>query len=1103
MDKLIDWFIRNHVAANFLMAIVVVLGFMTWGKLKKEIFPETSIDTILVTVPYPNATPSEVESGIIVPIEEAIQDVNGIERIRSTASQNVGSVTIEVAAGFVLRNVMDDVKTRVDAITNFAEEAEEPVLQEVLIKAQVLSIAVSADVDEQTLREIAERVREDLLVYSDGTSSISQASIAGVRSYEISIEVSENTLRQYGLTFDDVAGAVRLASLDLPGGSVRTSGGEVLIRTEGKRYTAEEFADVTVITRSDGSSVQLQEIATIRDAFTEDPLESRFDGRPAALINVFRVGNEDTLEIAETAKKYVYEAAPERFPENVELEIWRDDSLLLSGRLDLLARNGLTGLLLVAFVLALFLRPSLALLVALGIPVSFAGAIWMMPHNEISINMISLFAFILVLGIVVDDAIVVGENVYRRLRTGEDPRKAASEGTHEVGMVVIFGVITTAMAFTPMLGLSGVSGKIWPNIPLIVIPTLMFSLVQSKLILPSHLAMLKRFDPDEEPGPIMRFQRKFSRGLETFVEKFYRPPLRVALNSRWVVFVGFIAVFAMTFSLVTTGRVKSKFFPTVEGDILSAKLTMPKGVPFETTRDAIYKMEAAAERLGQEFKDVNGNSIIEHNLTSIGTQPFQLDTFNPAGIPVETNIGEVTLQLAPTAERDITGDELASVWRDYTGSIPGAVILQFQTETAAGGNAIDLELVGNDIESLEKATEEVKAALAAYDGVIDISDSNIEGKRELKLEILPGGEALGLRLGDIANQIRQGFYGEEVQRLQRGRHEVKVFVRYPRDERQSLADLENSKIRLPDGTEVPFSEVATASFGRSYSTVERADRQRMVRITADVDEAKGANANEVVASLTATGAVVEKSEKDRWMENILEYFGVAQSEEAETVDETVEGALSIITKKYPGITYSFEGEQKDQNQSVVEMGQKALIALLAMYVLMAIPLKSYIQPVIVMSVIPFGLVGAIWGHILLGYDLSIMSMCGIVALAGVVVNDSLVLVDYVNRQRRAGKSVTEAAWEAGAARFRAILLTSLTTFAGLTPMLLETDMQARFLIPMAVSLSFGILFATVITLFLVPCVYLMLEDVKAFFSKKIDAPETLTSEDTDALAASS
>jgi len=1079
MESIIHWFSRNHVTGNFLMLMIIIEGLATWPKLKKEIFPEIAINAIAVAVPYPNATPEEVEKGVLIPIEEAIQDVDGIDTIRSVAAQGMGAVTVEVATGYQVRNVMDDVKTRIDAIQNLAEEAEEPTLEEMIVKAQVMSIAVTADTDEHTLRDLAEKLRSGLLSYRGGQTQVTQAVLAGVRKFEISIEVSEQTLRNYGITFDQVAQAVRQSSIDLPAGSVRTEGGEVLIRTESRRYTSEEFAPITVITRPDGSTVSLGEIATIRDGFEEDQIETRFNGHSGILINVFRVGDEDTLKIAETVKKYVSEVAPANLPGGVSLEIWRDESKYLSGRLALLTHNGIFGLILVAIVLALFLRPSLALLVAIGIPVSFAGAIALMPFTGISINMISLFAFILVLGIVVDDAIVIGENVYRRMRNGENPHDAAPNGTHEVGVVVIFGVLTTVAAFTPMLGLSGVSGKIWPNIPLIVIPTLLFSLVQSKLILPSHLALLKPFDPHREPGPIMRFQHFFSRGLEKFVDTVYRPSLKWALHNRYIVLASFITLFVLVGSLVRSGWIKFHFFPDVETDVIISKLQLPKGVSFEKTRSSIRHIEESAFQLNKEFHDRGGNPVIRNILVSVGTQPFQQGIVGE-GIPKGSNLGEIAIELQPGANRDFSALEVVSRWRELTGNIPGSVELTFRTESAAGGNAIDLELVGDDLKKIEAATAETRKALAKFDGVIDIGDSNIEGKRELTLGIRPGAEALGLRLGDIARQVRQGFYGEEIQRLQRGRDEVKVFVRYPEKERKSIADLENMKIRTADGSEVPFSQVATASFGRSNSTIQRTNLQRAIRITADVDKARGINANEVVEALTRGAKPANYFQ--RWGINLTNWYRGIRGWKPLSPPEP--GVLVEIERKYRGVQYSFEGEQKDQAESVQEMGQKFIIALLGMYVLMAIPLRSYIQPLIVMSVIPFGLVGAVIGHMIMGFSLSIMSMCGIIALSGVVVNDSLVLVDYVNRHVADGQSTVHAAWNAGTARFRPILLTSLTTFAGLTPMLLETDIQGRFLTPMAVSLSFGILFATGITLLLVPCIFLILEDVKSLVTRE-------------------
>jgi multidrug efflux pump subunit AcrB len=1065
MHKMILWFSRNHVAGNFLMLAVLIAGLTTWFSLKKEIFPETSIDAITVRIPYPNATPEESERGVCIPVEEAIADLQGIKKISSTASQNHGVVVIEVENGYRVRDIMSDVKARVDAIDNFPEEAEKPVLEEILIKAPVMSVTLTADTDEATLRQLAEQVRDDLLAHEApkpdnladfvsqavrGKPRISQVEIAGTRPYEISIEVPEERLRALGLKLSDIAQAVRSTTLDLPGGSIRTGRGEIILRALGKRYEAAALADVPVATAADGGVILLGDVATLIDGFEDVDLGNRFDGKNALVINVFRVGNEDTLALAALVKDYVARSA-KRLPDGASLAIWNDQSLYLSGRLDLLKRNALFGLTLVLIVLALFLRPSLAMIVALGIPVSFAGGIWLMPILGISVNMISLFAFILVLGIVVDDAIVTGENVYTRIQKGEHPSIAAYKGTQEVSVVVIFGVMTTIVAFTPMLGLSGVSGKIWPNIPLVVIPTLVFSLLQSKFVLPAHLALLAPTDHSKPVNFLFRIQRRIAGGLETFVRRFYQPALGRLLDWRYVTAAGFTAILIISVSVVGSGWIASQFFPEVEGDILSAKIELAQGVPFEETERVVRRIEQAAMELNAAHRSRDGGPIIRHILSSAGTQPF-LTSFAPGGPPTATHLGEVTLELSPAAERDVSSEILVAEWRRRAGAIPGVVELSMQAETAAGGNAIDVNLSGDDLERLEQATAFAREGLAKFAGVIDIADSNREGKDELRFtELTAAGRALGFRLEDVALQVRDAFYGNEVQRLQRGRDEVKVMVRYPEADRRELESLEDMKLRTPAGDEVPLKQVVMLEPGRGPAVITRTDRQRSIKLTADVEP--GVNANQVVSAFTSE-------------------------------------VLAGIPERFPGIRFAFEGEQKDQADSIRELGIGFVFALIGMYVLIAIPLRSYFQPIIIMCVIPFGIVGAIWGHAIMGLNLSIMSMCGLVALAGVVVNDSLVMVDYVNRHRAESPTLRDAAMQAGGRRFRAIILTSLTTFVGIMPMVLETDMQAKFLIPMAVSLGFGILFATVITLFLVPCVYLILEDISRLLGKARPAAAT-------------
>ncbi len=1053
MENLIKWFSRNHVAGNFLMLAVILAGFTTWFQLRKEIMPEVAIDSVSIRVPYPNATPEEVESGIIIPVEEAIADIEGIDEIKSTASQSMGSIVAEVKAGYALRDVMGDIKAKVDAIDNLAEQAEEPVITEIIIRNQVLSIAISADTDERSLRNLAEKVRDDLLNFEPSRKGffgqlspeqkITQIELTGVRPYEISIELAEQTLRELDLTIGQVAHAVRQSSLDLPGGAVDTEAGEVIIRANAKRYSAEEFENIPVVTSPDGSTVYLHEIARVIDGFEDVELSNTFDGKPAVMVDIFRVGEQDTLILAKAAKEYIEEAR-KTLPEGVQLEIWNDMSLMLAGRLDLLGRNAGIGILLVLIVLTLFLRPSLAVLVAIGIPVSFAGGIWMMPTVDVSINMISLFAFILVLGVVVDDAIVVGENVYTRIQGGMAPKEAAWKGSHEVGVIVIFGVLTTALAFTPMLGIDGVSGKYWRNIPLIVIPTLLFSLVQSKLVLPAHMSFLKPTDRSKDlKNPLMRLQRKISDGLERFVKSVYTPALDQMLRQRYIVVASFIFLFILTIGLIGGNRVKFVFFPKVEGDVLTANLELAAGTPYAHTVAALDKMEDAMVQINQEFTDKNGDTVVKHWVRSDGTMSLQSE-FAFGGKPIESHLGQFVVELAPASEREVTGAEITARWRELVGAIPGAVELSFQSNTAGGGNAIDMNLVGPNLSDLEAASALAQSELAKVVGTIDITDSNRQGKREVQIrELTASGRALGFTLEEVIRQVRWAFYGNEVQRLQRGKDDLKVMVRLSKEERLSLENLEQLRLRAPlTGEEVPLMQVAILNEGRGVSSISRIGRQRSIKVSADVDPAL-ANQTDVQNAFTGT-------------------------------------TLPTVIKTFPTVRFEADGEVKDRNDSISQMMAGFAAALLGMYVMMAIPLKSYIKPLIVMCVIPFGIVGAVGGHILMGLDFSIMSLCGIIALSGVVVNDSLVLVEFVTRyEKEMGKR--EAARKAGASRFRAIILTSLTTFVGIMPMVTETDMQARFLIPMAVSLGFGILFATLITLILVPSVYLILEDIKRLF----------------------
>ena len=1043
MRAIVAWFANNRVAANLLMAVIVGAGLLALPDIREEVVPELDPEMISVMVPYLGAAPEEVEEGVCARIEEAVASLTGVKKITSTAAEGVGTVLIEVLEGIEPRELLDDVKNRVDAIATFPEETEEPIVQHQLVKRQAINVAVSGQVDEKTLKKIGERIRDDLAALQ----GISQVELTTARPYEISIEVSETALRRHGLTFDRVADAVRRSSLDLPGGSVRTSGGEILLRGKGQAYLGEEFESLILLSRTDGTRILLGDVANVVDGFAETDQASRFDGEPAVLITVFRVGEQSAIDIAKAITDYVKEAA-RRLPAGITLTTWRDDSRVLRSRLELLTRNARFGFVLVVISLTLFLRLGLALWVSMGIPISFLGAIMLMPHLGVSINLISLFAFIVVLGIVVDDAIIVGENIHRHYEAGTPGLEAAIRGTREVLVPVTFGVLTSVAAFSPLLALGGMTGQMFRVLPLVVIPTLLFSLIESLCILPAHLSHLRQAPLTAVGRAWSTFQSAFTRSLKWFSDNIYGRVLDWSLEWRYLTVTAGIFTLLFSVGLWFGGWIKFQFLPDVEADNVVALLTMPRGTPPDVTARALRQLEDSAERMRREVER-DGQSVFMHTLTSIGEQPSLATQVRPGSGAVGQNfsgahLGEMNIQLVSSEERTVSSLEIGNLWRELTPPIADAVKLTFSTSLLNSGEDINVQLTSGRLDELERAAEELKNYLGQYAGVDEITDSLLAGKQEIKLSILPAAETLGLTLADLSRQVRQAFYGAEAQRIQRGRDEVKVMVRYPFSRRRSLADLESMRIRTPSGAEVPFAVVAELSMGRGPADIRRVDRNRAVNVTANVNENRS-NSNEIIADLQHT-------------------------------------FLPDLARSLPGLKFSFEGEQRHQQDTLSDLADGFLIALLAIFALLAVPLRSYLQPLIIMSAIPFGLVGAILGHLLLGMDLTIISMFGIVALAGVVVNDSLVLVDYVNRRRREGLSAEQALRLGGRSRFRPILLTSVTTFLGLTPLLLEKSIQAQFLMPMAVSLAFGVLFATVIALIVLPSAYMILEDLLTLFS---------------------
>ncbi|MBI1367550.1 MAG: AcrB/AcrD/AcrF family protein [Planctomycetes bacterium] len=1055
----LSWFARNSVAANLLMLMVLTGGVISMVRMRMEVFPEIDQQKIIVTVPYLGASPAEVEEGVCVRVEEALAGIDGVKRLRSTAMEGSGAVIVELEDYASMRKVLTDVEAAVDRISTFPKETEKPVISEVTNRVQVLSLVVYGQVGERTLKALADQIRDDLTTMPN----ISQAEVTGMRPFEVGVEISEDALRKYGMTFDQVADAVRQASLDLPGGSVKSVGGEILLRTKGQRYTGREFEDIILMSRPDGTVLRLGDVAKIQDAFADTDVSTYYDGHRAAVINIFRVGEQDAIDVARTVKKYVAEHEA-MMPKGVHLDTWFDRSTYLQGRIDLLTRNAMYGLILVFVCLALFLDLKLAFWTTMGIPISFMGAFWVLSQMGMTINMISLFAFIIVLGIVVDDAIVVGENIFEHRQRGMDPIKASILGVREMAIPVTFAVLTTVVAFLPLLFTAGDIGKIVSFMPMVVISVLLISLTEALLILPSHLATPLHTG---RYGPIGRLQDHVRDGFNWFVNGPYLRALAWCIRQRYLATAIGVGVMVIVFGLVAGGHIKFVFFPKIDSDNVVAVLAMPQGTPAEETRKVVERIEAAAERVRKKLDAVtpaDHPTMFRHISTTVGQRPFK-DLVGGAGGPSiirtsDSHLAEVNIELLDTEHRNISSETIGAMWREEVGPIPGVSSLVFVSSFFSAGDAVNVELAHRDFDKLLAAVDVLKTKLSSFAGVTDIADSFEPGKQEIKLAITPEGRALGLTLADLARQVRQGFYGEEAQRIQRGRDDIKVMVRYPEEGRKSLADLENMRIRTAAGAEVPFRTVAEVTVGQGYAQIQRADRRRIVSVTSDVNEADG-NADEINKELR-------------------------------------EKVLPQLARDFPGLTYSFEGAQREQNESMDSLKWNFVVALLGIFGLLGIQFKSYIQPLIVMSAIPFGLVGATLGHICMGLlldgtpmPLSFLSGFGVVALTGVVVNDSLIMIDYINRARGEGVPLSQVILDSGTRRFRPIMLTTATTFCGLTPMLLERSLQARFLVPMAVSLGWGVLFSTAITLLLVPTLYMILEDLKTWIgvaAAPVEAP---------------
>ena len=1032
------WMAENSVAANLLMALVVISGLIMMQRVKQEVFPEFDLDIIVINVVYPGASPEEIEQGILLGIEDGIKGIDGIKEVKSFGYESVGVVSIELLLGMDRNRVLSDVKNAVDRITSFPEDIERPVVSLAQIRNQVMSLVVAGDVSEKVLRGLAEEIRDELLQ----NPKITLAELTAVRPYEVSVEVSKENLRAYSLSLEEIAAKVRRASVEIAGGTVKSESGEVLLRTDERRLSAEEYGAVALRSLPGGSKLELKDISTIKDGFAENDQRSTFNGKRAAMIKIFRVGDQTPIEIAGLVKSYMADKM-DKLPAGIELAIWGDRSKMYEERVDLLMRNAYLGLLLVILVVGLFLEVRLAFWVTLGIPICFIGALNLLPGFGVSINMISLFGFIVTLGIVVDDAIIVGEAIYRRREEGLGRLKAAILGVQDVATPVIFAVLTTIVAFMPMLFVPGVSGKFFKNIPVVVIAVLILSLVESLFILPAHLAHTRKGKGSVLVERLNQIQAKFSGKLQAFIMGRFTDWVRWSTNNIFLTIALGLMLFFISLGLVSGGWIKFTFLPKIESDQVVATLTMPFGTPIEETRRLEKRLNLALDTALGEFGKKEDVTL------GIFSESGSKGNARPGGGPrgrrdsAGSHLAQVGVYLVASDKRDFSAREFATRWREEVGEVAGAENLNFRFAIGAGsGEAIDFVLSHRDNALLERAAQQLGEHLGTYDGVQDIDDGFAAGKEQLSFKLKPQAIEAGLNEMQLARQIRSAFFGIEAERQLRGREEIRTYVRLPRHQRESEYHLEELMLNTVKG-EIPLMEAAEVSRGRSYTNIQRQDGRRVIHVTADVD-AKKVDSNKVVSSVRA------------------DFIGQLKSDN-------------------PGLSVSLGGEQRRQQTSMGAIAKNYTVALIAMFALLAVAFRSYTQPFLIMLAIPFGFVGMVFGHIVMGYGLSFISMMGFVALSGVVVNDSLVLIVAINRFREGGMSAVEAAVAGAQRRFRAIMLTSLTTFFGLLPMIFEPSVQARFLIPMAISLGFGIMFATLITLFIVPAFYLTLEKLRERF----------------------
>ena len=1031
----IAWFARNPVAANLLMLVIIAVGLGSAFSIQRAMFPAFDFELIFVTVPYPGAAPEEVEQGVVMKIEEAINDLDGIKRVESDSWESLGRIMIEPQEGVEVNKLFSDIQNRIDGIASFPEEAEQPVISLPEILFPTLTIQISGPMDERSMKALADEMRRELLTIPE----VSAADVVGARDYEIAIEISEQLLREYHLTLNDVANTIAASSLDLPSGSVQTRNGDIMLRTLGQAYVQQDFEKLVLKTWPDGTRLLLGDIATVEDGFVDAKGFALFNGQYSLGVNVFAMGKQDIIETADAAKAYVAKKQ-HSLPQGVTLDIWSDATYYLKQRLGMMLKNLAIGALLVFITLALFLEIKLAFWVMLGIPISFLGAMAIIntPYIDASLNMISIFGFILVLGIVVDDAIIMGESAYSESERYGHSLDNVIRGVHRVATPATFGVLTTIVAFAPTLFVQGVFGPMVAACGWVVILCLLFSLVESKWILPAHLAH-SRPTRNSILLKVDHLQEGINNRLRNFVHGPYRRLADRCVENRYVTLAAFLSLLIMAAGLIAGGVVRTVLSPHTTGEFFSVELRMTEGAAEERTIEAVTHIIDSLHQVDADYRR-------EHNTDNglVGyVSAYGFDRIN----------GRIDVELTKQDTRSLSNDEILSLWREKVGVIHGAEVLGYKSADGPNfGPNVAFDLKHSNFDTLRLAAEELEEKLRHYEGLSDIRNGASDTRAEFHIDILPEGEALGLTRYALGSQVRHAFFGAEAQRIQRGIDEIKVMVRYPKADRENVASLNNMYIRTPQGDEVPFETVARLNVEEGLLKSTRIDFQRAAEVTAEAD--------------------------------------IAIVEPAKVMADLEKTIMPELMAKYPGLSWGISGIADEEAKLAISMGIGFALALFGIYALLAIPTHSYLQPLIIMGVIPFGVIGGVIGHWLMGYDMSMMSVMGLIALSGVVVNDSLILVDYVNKSTADGTiPKRQAILDAGCRRFRAIMLTSLTTFLGLAPMLLEQSAQAQFMIPMAISLAFGIVFATVITLLLVPSLYMILDDLGKLGKSRTETAE--------------